>query len=60
MVGHKRLRSVRAILEDVIRNNIEGGFGEFGVWRGGVCIFAKAVLSVFEDVKPGKKGRKVC
>jgi hypothetical protein len=44
MVGLKRLRNVRHCLERVIADRVAGDFIETGVWRGGVCIYARAVL----------------
>lgn len=44
MVGTKRLANVRTVLEAVIRDGVPGDFVETGVWRGGACIMAKAVL----------------
>lgn len=45
MVGLKRIRNVRHCLEQVIADAVPGDFIETGVWRGGVCIFARAVLA---------------
>jgi len=44
MVGPNRLDNIRFCLEDTIKNNVPGDFIETGVWRGGSCIFARAVL----------------
>ncbi|MER5704768.1 TylF/MycF family methyltransferase [Micromonospora sp. NPDC002296] len=44
MVGLKRIRNVRECLERVIADGVPGDFIETGVWRGGVCILARAVL----------------
>jgi O-methyltransferase len=44
MIGSKRLHNVRMLLERCIALNIPGDFIETGVWRGGACIMAKAVL----------------
>jgi len=54
MVGHKRLRNVRHAIESVIDSNVPGDFAELGVWRGGTCIYTKALL----DVK-GQTSREV-
>ena len=48
MTGQKRLNNVHELLKDVIDNNIEGGYVETGVWRGGSSVLAKAVISVLE------------
>jgi hypothetical protein len=45
MVGLMRLDNVQSVVEDVINNNVPGDFMELGVWRGGVCIFARAVMN---------------
>lgn len=48
MVGLKRLRNVRECLERVIADGVPGDFIETGVWRGGVCIFARAILKAHD------------
>lgn len=49
MVGLKRLANIRHCLEQVIQDGVPGDFMETGVWRGGSCIYAKAVLSAHGD-----------
>jgi len=49
MVGHMRIDNIRMALEDVINNNVPGDFLEMGVWRGGACAYARAVLNVYEQ-----------
>ena len=44
MVGLKRLDNLQHCVEIVLRENIEGDLIETGVWRGGACIFMRAVL----------------
>ncbi|MEO9323003.1 TylF/MycF family methyltransferase [Nocardioides sp. C4-1] len=44
MVGMKRLLNVRTCLESVLADGVPGDFIETGAWRGGTCIFARAVL----------------
>ena len=44
MIGLKRLDTLQFCIEDVLANNISGDFLEAGVWRGGACIFMRAVL----------------
>ncbi|CAE7041843.1 tylF [Symbiodinium natans] len=44
MVGLVRLRNIAQLLLDVASQQIPGDYAELGVWRGGTCIFAKAVL----------------
>ncbi|MEU3950511.1 TylF/MycF family methyltransferase [Streptomyces sp. NPDC029526] len=41
MVGLKRIRNVRNLLDRVVADGVPGDFIETGVWRGGVCIFAR-------------------
>ncbi|WP_370249113.1 TylF/MycF family methyltransferase [Nocardioides sp.] len=45
MVGLKRLANVRQCLESVIADGVPGDFIETGAWRGGTCIYARAVLA---------------
>jgi len=35
------------VLSDVIENNVAGDFVETGVWRGGACIFARAIMKSY-------------
>src|SRR5476651_1342833 len=44
MVGMKRLDNVQFCVEDVPARGVPGDFAETGVWRGGVCIFMRAIL----------------
>jgi len=46
MVGNLRIRNIKETLLDVIASNVEGDFAEFGVWRGGSCIFAAGLFEV--------------
>ena len=54
MVGIKRLDNLQHCLETAISENIPGDFLEAGVWRGGCCILAKAILQA-----NGETNRKV-
>ena len=54
MIGLPRLDNIQRCIESVLRENIEGDFIETGVWRGGACIFMKAVLTAY-----GVEGRRV-
>lgn len=49
MIGLKRLDNIQYCIEEVLKNKIEGDLIETGVWRGGACIFMKAVLSAYEE-----------
>lgn len=46
MIGLKRLDHLQLCIETVLRDGIEGDFIETGVWRGGACIFMRALLAV--------------
>lgn len=49
MIGSKRLDNIQACVMDVIHRRVPGDFIETGVWRGGACIFMRAILQVFKD-----------
>ena len=44
MVSRERLDNVQFCLEQVLADGVPGDFIETGVWRGGVCIFARSVF----------------
>jgi O-methyltransferase len=44
MIGLRRLENIRFCVEDVLRRSVPGDLIETGVWRGGACIFMRAVL----------------
>jgi Macrocin-O-methyltransferase (TylF) len=46
MAGHRRLENVQDCIEDVVRNRVAGDLIETGAWRGGTCIFMRAILKV--------------
>jgi hypothetical protein len=48
MIGMRRLNNLQFCIEDVLERNIPGDFIECGVWRGGACIFMKAILQAYE------------
>ena len=54
MIGSKRMGNLRALTERVIFGGVAGDFIETGVWRGGACIFMRAVLKAY-----GVRNRKV-
>jgi len=54
MVGMRRLENVQNLLFSVFSKNVPGDFVETGVWRGGTCIFARAVMRA-----KGQQHRKV-
>lgn len=49
MIGTKRLNNIQYCIEQVVENKIAGDFIETGVWRGGSCIFAKALFNVYNE-----------
>jgi len=44
MVGRARLDNLHHCIETVLADGVPGDIMECGVWRGGACVFAKAVL----------------
>ena len=44
MIGYKRLTNLEFCIIDTINNQVEGDLIETGVWRGGACIFMRALL----------------
>ncbi|HKE55741.1 MAG TPA: TylF/MycF family methyltransferase [Pyrinomonadaceae bacterium] len=48
MIGLKRLDNIQTCAEQVIRDGIPGDFIETGVWRGGACIFMRAILKAYQ------------
>ena len=44
MIGEKRMANLRTLMEPVIADNVPGDFIGTGVWRGGACIFIRAIL----------------
>jgi O-methyltransferase len=49
MIGMKRLDNLQFCIETVLRDRIPGDLIETGVWRGGACIFMRAVLAAHGD-----------
>ena len=56
MVGVRRLDNIRAAIELVVDNDVEGDFIETGACKGGSCIYAKAVL---RTVEPGSEPKVI-
>ena len=54
MAGLARLENLQRCIQDVLHHNIPGDFIETGVWRGGACIFMRAMLAAF-----GERNRRV-
>ena len=49
MVGLKRLANIRACVESVLADGVPGDMVETGVWRGGSCIYMRAILAAHGD-----------
>jgi O-methyltransferase len=49
MVGHLRLQNIKNLIDEIVVKRVPGDFAELGVWRGGSCIYAKAVFNVHEQ-----------
>ena len=49
MIGLKRLNNLQFCVESVINDEIDGDLIETGVWRGGACIFMRAILKAYGD-----------
>lgn len=47
MIGRKRLENVQLCVESVLADCIKGDFIETGIWRGGTCIFMRAILMAY-------------
>jgi O-methyltransferase len=47
MAGHKRLMNIKEMLLRANTSGVSGGYLEAGVWRGGMSIFATAVVEAF-------------
>lgn len=47
MIGLKRLENLKSCAEIVITERVPGDFIETGVWRGGACIFMRAILRAY-------------
>lgn len=47
MIGLKRLENIQECVEHIIEKRIPGDLIETGVWRGGACIFMRAILRAY-------------
>jgi len=51
MIGLRRLENIQFCVETSIKDGIPGDLIETGVWRGGACIFMRAILKAYGDTK---------
>lgn len=49
MIGRNRMANLRERCADAIERGIAGDFIETGVWRGGACIYMRAILKAYGD-----------
>jgi O-methyltransferase len=49
MIGLFRLQNLQECITDLLQRGVPGDLIETGVWRGGACIFMRAVLKAFGD-----------
>jgi O-methyltransferase len=49
MIGRQRLLNIKACMMNIITDNIRGDLVETGVWRGGACIYMKALCEVWNQ-----------
>lgn len=49
MIGFRRLRNIRDCLETILKDDIPGDLIETGAWRGGACIYMRAMLRAYEN-----------
>lgn len=48
MIGPKRMENLERCVRTVIEEEVPGDLIETGVWRGGACIFMRAILAAYE------------
>lgn len=49
MIGLKRLSNLQECIQTVLRENVPGDLIETGAWRGGACIFMRAILRAYDS-----------
>ncbi|WP_376098575.1 TylF/MycF/NovP-related O-methyltransferase [Roseomonas sp. CCTCC AB2023176] len=49
MIGTVRMRNIRTLLETLLRDGVPGDLVETGVWRGGACLYMRAILQAHGD-----------
>lgn len=48
LLGRERLNNLQWCIKDVLKQGVPGDLIETGVWRGGACIFMRAILKAYE------------
>lgn len=51
MIGHKRLANIRLLVSHIVYEGVPGDLIECGVWKGGACIWMKALLEDLGDLE---------
>lgn len=51
MIGLDRLENLQDCVTEVLREGVPGDLIETGVWRGGACIFMRAILKAYGDTE---------
>jgi O-methyltransferase/8-demethyl-8-(2,3-dimethoxy-alpha-L-rhamnosyl)tetracenomycin-C 4'-O-methyltransferase len=51
MIGLARLKNLRELIQRVVADGVPGDLVETGVWRGGACIYMRAVLSILGETQ---------
>lgn len=49
MIGYKRLTNIEYCVKQIVTNHIPGDMIETGVWRGGACIYMRALLDILDE-----------
>jgi hypothetical protein len=49
MIGTARMRNLRVLCERVLSEDVPGDMLEAGVWRGGACIYMKAIIQAYAN-----------
>ena len=52
LIGAEGLDNIARLLSDIKKNGVKGAFIEAGVWRGGACIFARALMDYLKIKEP--------
>ena len=52
LIGEDGLDNIKELLEKVKEVNVSGAFVEAGIWRGGACIYARAIMDYLGIKEP--------